>query len=145
MKYVFVNPLDLLSTLFHAGEVTVEQINEAIAKPRTLNYPCGFNYNEHNQSYSVFFHTDKETKKVKWTGKNKDCIQLNIQPNQKPAKKQAAAATPGQVLPQTAGAPALTPEILAALSALGIQIPAQAAEPAVDETDFSEVSLTLLK
>lgn len=153
MKYVFVNPLELLSTLYHAGEISVEDINQAIGKPRTLNYPCGFNYNEHNQSYSLFFHTDKETKKIKWAGKDKNCVQLNIQPNQK-AKKQQAAQTPGIVLPQTAGTPELTPEVIATLAALGITLPAQPeaqvavqqsqqAKEAVDEADFGDIDITL--
>lgn len=141
MKYVFVNPLDLIATLVTAGEITVEQLQVAINTKRTLNYPCGFNYNEHNQSYGLFFHTDKETKKVKWAGKDKNCIQLNIQPNQRAPKKDQAAQTLGQALPQgVAGVPQLTAAQAAQLQGVLAGFAAQAPAPATNEADFASLN-----
>ena len=143
MKYVFVNPLQLIATLVSAGEITVEQLQEAINKERTLNYPCGFSYNEHNQSYGMFFHTDKETKKVKWAGKDKDCIQLNRQPNQKPAKKTQQAQTPGEAIPQ--GAAGVPPSVEQAkqLQALLQTLSQPAPVKEQNEADFGDLNKTL--
>jgi hypothetical protein len=125
MKYVFINPLQLISTLIHAGEITVDQLNEAVRTPRTLNYPCGFNYDDHDHDFAIFFDTDKKSNRVKWCGKDKAHIQLNIRAN----KKEQVAATPGQVLPATTGAPALGADLIAAvalLQARGLQVSAPA-------------------
>jgi hypothetical protein len=92
MKQVYINILEALSTAFHAGLVTVDEINQALSTQRGLNMPCGFSYNEHNQSYGIFFHTDKETRQPKKTDKGH--IALNVRAQQRREKKQEAQ-TPG--------------------------------------------------
>lgn len=142
MKQVYINPLELIATAFSAGLVTVDEINEAINSQRGLNMPCGFAYNEHNQSYGIFFHTDKETRQPKKTDKGH--LALNVRAQQKNQKKQEAQ-TPGAVLPQgQQGVPQLTPETLAALQQ--VLAAAQGGQPVAQpqigapESDFGDVS-----
>ena len=143
MRNIYVNPLQLLATAYHAGQVSIEEINAALSEERGLNMPCGYAYDEHRRGHGIFFWTDKETKKPGDLKKGGMCM-LNVQPHDKPKKNQAAA-TPGQVLPQTAGAPQLSPELIAqvaaAVAAQAGQVP-QELDASADvraEADFGDV------
>lgn len=145
MRNLYIDPLQLLSTAYTAGEITIEQINSALETPRGLNMPCGFTYNEHRQGFAVFFSTDKDSGKVNKSKKGH--IKLNFQPHDKPKPRQEAA-TPGQVLGSTQGAPVLTPEVQAAIVVLqaataakiGVQPEVVQDEAPKDETDFSDLN-----
>jgi hypothetical protein len=141
MKSFNLDLKQLISTAVHSGAISVDDINAAIKEPRGLNMPCGVLRNGDWGFAAVFFSTDKESGAV---NRSKDGVRVKFNIRAQQAKKQTAASTPGQVLPNTAGAPVLTPEIVAVLSALGVQLPTQAApaaEAEVDETDFSKVTL----
>jgi hypothetical protein len=143
MKSFNLDLKQLISTAVHSGAITVDDINAAIAEPRGLNMPCGVLRNGDWGFAAVFFSTDKESGAV---NRSKDGVRVKFNIRAQQAKKQNAAQTPGQVLPQTAGAPVLTPEMVAGLAALGIQLPTApapvvATAVADDETDFSKISL----
>lgn len=139
MKSFNLNVLQAVSTLFAAGEITIADLNAAIAEKRGLNQPCGHAADFHGHFYSLFVATDKEDRGKVTRSKDGARVKFNLRANDV-KKKEQVAQTPGQLLPQgVQGAPAITPQVAALLAALGIQVPQE--QPT--EEDFSDLNQTL--
>lgn len=144
MRSININILQAVSTLVAAGEITVDELNTAIAEKRGLNMPCGAAKDEHNHFYSFFVATEKEDRTKARRSKDGLRIKFNLRAND--VKKTQEAQSPGQVLPQTQGAPALSAETLAAIAQVLAQAgvgQAQAQTKAEPEQSFAQVSTDL--
>jgi len=117
----------LLSTAYHSGNISIEEIREALTTKRELNMPCGFAIDDHKNFYTVFFATDKENPSQVIRSKPAEGeligerIKLNFRVNK---DKRQTSQTPGQTLPVSpTGAPVLTDEqnaaVIAALQSSG--------------------------
>ncbi len=144
MKSVNLDVLQLVSTLVAAGEITIPQLNEAIAESRGLNQPCGAAADFHGHFYTLFVATDKEDRNK--VTRSKDGVRVKINLRAQGTKKKQEAQTLGQALPAgQAGVPAVTAAGLKAIQDLLDSVAPRAAAPLTldNEADFSDLNKTL--
>jgi hypothetical protein len=137
MKSININVLQAVSTLVAAGEISIQQLRDAIAEKRGLNMPCGASRDEHGHFYSFFVATEKDDRTKARRSEDGDRIKFNLRPNG--VKKDQKAQTPGEVLPQsTAGAPAVSQETLQKIAEL-LKSQEALATAKAPEDDFGDV------
>ena len=144
MRSFNLNILQAVSTLHAAGEITTQDLRDAIAEKRGLNMPCGHVKTELGHFASIFVATEKDDRTKARRSEDGKRIKFNFRGQD--VKKTQEAQTPGKVLPQgTQGAPQLPPEVLAAIAEVLGKLPAQAPAQAQAqvEDDFSELNEVL--
>lgn len=143
MKSFNVDVLQAVSTLVEAGEITIADLNEAIAAKRGLNQPCGFAADFHGHFFSIFIATDKEDRNKVSRSKDGTRIKFNLRANDV-KKKTQEAQTPGQVLPQgVQGVPAESLVLLQQILTQAGLTAAPAADAPASEADFGDLNKTL--
>lgn len=83
MRSVNIDVKELVSVLYAAGEITVDDLNEAVNNPQLMNTVVGRAADQHGQFYAIFVATDFDTKVVV-RSQDKKRVKLNIRANKRP-------------------------------------------------------------